>query len=177
MHQRKWFRAQLSGFAFSSVYSHLLSQVCSLLVQLQQQWAPRIGYKQTFPGNTWKQQLPGQILSLGTFMFFCVYLRHLLPLPHFLLGPVYIDLVPQKPSAVVSHTNHSGWHQDKRGGHSQVSGVPASAAIHCHYMAEKPQSSASAAFQTSCEKVRWKNRATFFLLNPFQSQPTDIQGC
>lgn len=105
---------------------------------------------ETFSGNTLKYQLPGQILGLGIFMLFRVYLGHVssAPLPP---GPVYLHLVPQVPTAVVSHTDCSGWCWDKGGGHfysSRSAGVPAPAATRCHYTAQKPSSPASAASQT-----------------------------
>lgn len=53
-----------------------------LFVPFPQQQTLRTGYKLTlFPGNALKYRLPGQILGLGVFMLFCVYLGHLLLLP------------------------------------------------------------------------------------------------
>lgn len=74
----------------SQLSSHLPGQVFSLLVQLQQQWAPKIGYKPGFHAFSRKCMevaiaWTGE-LSLGTFMLFCVYLRHLLLLLHFVSG-------------------------------------------------------------------------------------------
>jgi len=141
----RWSRAQRSGFCLLThlLSSCLLGQVCFSPLCSVAAAAGTEGRLQTgtFSGNTWKCQLPGQVLGLGIFMLFCVYLRHFVssaPLP---TGPVYIRLVPQVPTVAVSNTSCSGWRRDEWGGHAYSSGsagVPASVATHSHHTAEKP---------------------------------------
>lgn len=82
----RWSRAQLSVSSFSPVSSHLVSlakfffsPLCSIAAAVDTEGRLQT---ETFSGNTMKYQLPGQILGLGIFMLFCVYLGHLFLLAH-----------------------------------------------------------------------------------------------